>query len=135
MEEEERLMTQLWSKECEELLRQLKEDVIKGPMLARPDPTRRFYLKTDWSKNGMGAVLLQADDSPEARVAKQKEAGGGKCEFDKSAHGLRLRPIAFVSRKTQTRLEKSAHSYVGEAGTIRWAIGKFRKYLYGAEFT
>eukprot|EP00957_Ditylum_brightwellii_P088127 6712793-Ditylum_brightwellii.AAC.1 len=83
----------------------------------------------------MGAVLLQADDSPEAREAEQKEAEGGKCEFDKSAHGLRLRPIAFVSRKTQTWLEKSAHSYVGEAGTIRWAIGKFRKYLYGAEFT
>eukprot|EP00957_Ditylum_brightwellii_P168914 12856962-Ditylum_brightwellii.AAC.1 len=55
VEEEKRLMTQLWSQECEELLRRLKEDVIKGPMLARPDPTRRFYLKTDWSKNGMGA--------------------------------------------------------------------------------
>eukprot|EP00957_Ditylum_brightwellii_P066131 5018059-Ditylum_brightwellii.AAC.1 len=78
-------------------------------MLARPDPTQRFYLKTDWSKEGMGAVLLQADDSPDARAAEEEEQKGGKCEFDRSLGGLKLRPVAFISRKTQTGLEKSAH--------------------------
>eukprot|EP00957_Ditylum_brightwellii_P001811 139232-Ditylum_brightwellii.AAC.1 len=78
-------------------------------MLARPDPARRFYLKTDWSKEGMGAVLLQADDSAEARAAEEEEKKGGKCEFDKTLGGLRLRPVAFISSKTQTGLEKSAH--------------------------
>ena len=31
-------------------------------------------------------------------------------------------------------LEKSRHSFVGEADTVRWAIGKFRNYLWGSEF-
>ncbi len=34
-----------------------------------------------------------------------------------------------------TEAELSYHSYVGEAATGRWAIGKFRKYLTGREFT
>eukprot|EP00957_Ditylum_brightwellii_P012153 917909-Ditylum_brightwellii.AAC.1 len=54
-QEEEELMRRLWTVECEGLLQELKGDIVKEPMLARPDPTRRFYLKTDWSKEGMGA--------------------------------------------------------------------------------
>ena len=83
----------------------------------------------------MGAVLLQADDLAEARAAEAQEAKGGKCEFDRKPGGIRLRPIAFISRRTQTALENSSHSYVGEAATIRWAVGRFRHYLFGATFT
>ena len=32
-------------------------------------------------------------------------------------------------------LENSRHSFVGEEATVRWAIGKFRKYLWGLEST
>ena len=134
-QEENKLMDKLWGKEEDELLQKLKDDIISGPMLARPDPARRFYIKTDWSKDGMGAVLLQAENSEEARDAEDRERAGGKCEFDKSIDGLRLRPICFVSRATASPLEKSRHSFVGEAATVRWAIGKFRKYLWGSEFT
>ena len=94
-------------------------------MLAQPNPARRFYLKTDWSKDGMGAVLLQADDSEEARAAEEREVQGGKCELDRTPDGLRLLPIAFIPRRTKTAFEKSSHSYVGEAATIRWAVGQF----------
>lgn len=134
--QERKRMAELWTDECEALLTDMKRQVLAGPVLARPDPRRRFYLKTDWSKDGMGAVLLQADDSEEARAAEEREKHGGRCEFDCSASGLCLRPIAFISRKTQTGLlERSSHSYVGEVATIRWAMGKFKKHLVGAEFT
>lgn len=66
----------------------------------------------------MGAVLLQADDSDGARKAEEQERNGGRCKFDRTLDGLRLLPIAFISRKTQTSLEQSTHSYVGEAATI-----------------
>ena len=129
-------MTSIWTQECEALLSQLKEEILAGPVLARPDTKRRFYLKTDWSKDGMGpAVLLQADDSEGAREAEASEADGGKCLFDRTIEGLRLRPIAFISRRTQTAVEKSSHSYVGEAATIRWAVVNFINYLFGASFT
>ena len=28
-------------------------------MLARPDPSQIFYIKTDWSKDGIGSVLIK----------------------------------------------------------------------------
>jgi hypothetical protein len=127
-------MTRLWDDEHEKVLSELKRDILAGPVLARPDPNRRFYLKSDWSKEKMGAVLLQADSSPQAKAAEAKELEGGRCEFDRRKSGLRLRPIAFIDR-TCTLPEHSFHSYVGEVSAGRWAIGKFRKWLYGAEFT
>ena len=131
---EHQQMTELWTTQHDEILAQLKKDVIAGPILARSDPSRHFYLKTDWSKDKMGAVLLLADDSPTASTAEDRERAGGKCDFDCTKSGLRLRPIAFLDRTT-TPPEWSFHSYVGEVATGRWAIGKFFKYLYGTEFT
>ena len=43
------------------LLERLKGDIWEGPTLARTDPSQRFYIDTDWSKDGIGSVLLQAD--------------------------------------------------------------------------
>ena len=53
-------MQNLWSKEDQRLLERIKKDILSGPTLAIPDPYRRFYIKIDWSKDGMLAVLLQA---------------------------------------------------------------------------
>ena len=51
--------------------------------LERPDPYFIFYIKMDWSKDGIGAVLLRQDSSAEARKSETQEKAGGKCEFDK----------------------------------------------------
>ena len=132
--EERKLMTALWTSAHSDLLEALKSEIISGPVLARPDPERRFYVKTDWSKDGIGAVLLQADDTDKSREAEATEASGGPCLFDRTKKGLRLRPIAFLSRSTTAR-EQSYHSYIGEACAGRWTFGKWKKYLIGREFT
>ena len=82
----------------------------------------------------MGAVLLQADVSEEARKSEAQEKDGVKCEFDKYLEGMRLRPIYFILRSTVLPLEKSRHNFVGEAYSVRWYIGNFRNYLWGSEF-
>jgi hypothetical protein len=46
----------------------------------------------------MGSVLLQAETTTKAEEALLAEINGGKCEFDKTINGLRLRPLAFISR-------------------------------------
>ena len=51
-------------------MERLKWGIMTGSMLERPYPYRIFYIKTDWSKNGMGAVIIQADKSVEARKAE-----------------------------------------------------------------
>ena len=42
---------------------------------------------------------------------------------------------SFILISTVAPLEKSRHIFVGEAATVRWYIGNFRKYMWGAYFT
>jgi len=123
-----------WTQEDDCILDDLKETVLSAPILQRPNPKRRYFLKTDWCKDGMAAVLLQRDDSPEAAAAEERENQGEPCEFDLTQTGLRLHPIKFIARRT-TKEEHSWHAYLGEAGTACWAMEKFRFYLFGPEFT
>ena len=125
-----------WNDEDQTLLIELLDELITRPTLARPDYTRRFYLKTDWCRLGMAAVLLQADpDNQKAEQSENQEANKeGQCEFDKHMHRLRLRPIAFSSRKC-TDSEGNMHSFTGEAATGVWAIEKYKRHLFGKEFT
>jgi hypothetical protein len=62
-------MATVWDQEDQLLLNELIDKLITRTTLARPDYiTRRFYLKTDWCRLGMAAVLLQADpDNEDAR--------------------------------------------------------------------
>ncbi|CAJ1950404.1 unnamed protein product [Cylindrotheca closterium] len=97
-EEEAEQVKAQWEPQDDKTLDKLKQAIVTGPILKRPNPKRRFYLKTDWSNNAMGPVFLQADTTEEAGESMRKEIEGGKCEFDKSMSKLRLRPIAFISR-------------------------------------
>ena len=54
------LMQNLWMPEEKMLLYQLKEGIMEGTMFEIPDPYQRFYIKTDWNKEGIEAVLLQS---------------------------------------------------------------------------
>ena len=60
-QQDSHLLATLWSAECLALLLALKTEILEGPVLARPDSSRRSYLKFDWCKDGMGAALLQAE--------------------------------------------------------------------------
>ena len=128
------ILDSVWGKEDDNLLQDLKTSILQEPILKRPDSSLRFYLKTDWSKMAMGAALLQPDTAEPSMSAMNAEIHGEPCKFDATLSGLRLHPVAFISRRT-SEPEKSYHSYVGEAGTGIWAIEKFRPYLFGREFT
>ena len=124
-----------WLPEHQTLLDELKKELISGLLvMARPNPNRRFYVKTDWSRLAMGAVLMQARDDDKSELAESLEAQGGPCLFELQTNGIRLRPIACISRAT-SGTETSYHSHTGEASVGLWAFNKWRKYLIGAEFT
>ena len=53
-------MQNLWNPEYQRLMEWLKKETLSGPILSIPDLYRRFYIKTDWFKDVMGAVLLKA---------------------------------------------------------------------------
>lgn len=78
-------MLSVWKQDAQDLLEGMKQELFSNSTLERPDWDRRFYLKTDWSKFAIGAVLCQ--DNPEDEVAfKAKQIGtvGSPCLFEKA---------------------------------------------------
>jgi hypothetical protein len=79
--EEAQHLRALWTEEDDTLLKDLKQAILNNPVLQRPVPNRRFYLKTDWSALAQGAVLLQAGCSEEEEVAMMREIDGEECNW------------------------------------------------------
>ncbi|GFT79780.1 retrovirus-related Pol polyprotein from transposon opus [Nephila pilipes] len=63
----------LWTDECEESFRQLKEALTSSPLLAYPQPDKLFILDTDAIKESAGAVLSQEIDDRECVIAESME--------------------------------------------------------------
>jgi hypothetical protein len=97
-EEEAKLLTTLWTSKDDELFGTLKNEILAGPILKRPDYDSRFYVKTDWSQNRMGGALCQPDCNEAEELAMLREIEGGKCELDKTISGARLRVIETIAR-------------------------------------
>jgi hypothetical protein len=135
-EEEASLLEQEWIDEHKKLFNALRLEASSSPMLARPSDEKRFYLRTDWSSLGRGAVLAQPSDDPAAIEAMNREIAGGKCESDLTISNTTkcLQPISFISERFTTQSKKTLHSCMGEAGTGVWAMEKFRFFLVGKEF-
>jgi hypothetical protein len=112
----------------------IKAKILAKPILQRANIRFRMYLKTDFSSLSLGFALCQPNDDPESVNAMNEEIAGGPCRFDTKLKGLRLRPIAFGSRRTIGN-ERHFHSYPGEALCASLAIIKNRHFLWGKEFT
>ncbi|XP_069973556.1 uncharacterized protein [Penaeus vannamei] len=97
-----------WSDDKIESFNKLKLSLVSKPILCLPDESKTFYLRSDASDLGLGAVLLQDVD------------------------GVKM-AIAYASRKLLDR-EKNYATIEKECLSIVWAIHKFKLYLYGKEF-
>ena len=93
------------SEEALEAFRALKEACMNSPVLAFADYTKDFLLKTDASKEGLGAVLSQ----------KQEDG--------------QFHPVAYGSKALTTH-EKNYHSTKLEFLALKWAVTEhFKEYL------
>ena len=122
-----------WTQELIQLFNDIKLCIISSPVLARYNPDKPTFLKTDWSAEGMGWILMQPADDSISVAATKTLLSGGKCLFDLTKSGARLQPISFGSRAC-TGLERRYHSFVGEAACGRWAISQNKLYLWGSHF-
>ena len=122
-----------WTADLVALFNELKQMITSSPVLARFDPSKPTFLKTDWSGEGMGWILMQPADDEESKRATAQLLETGECVFDLSKNGARLRPVAFGSRACSD-MERLYHSFVGEVACGRWAISQNRQYLWGNKF-
>ncbi|CAI7779207.1 unnamed protein product [Closterium sp. NIES-54] len=98
-----------WGMEQEAALKDLMEAVQTATIMQLPRADKPFCLYTDWSSQGMGAILCQELDGEE-------------------------RVVAYASRSCSPA-EAKYSSYHGEGLAAVWAVKHFRVYLQGREFT
>ncbi len=99
-----------WTAECEAAFARMKQLLTEEPItLVHPDTSKRFRLITDASKVGLGAVLVQADKDGVERV------------------------VCFASR-VLLQAERNYTTGERELLAVKWAVRKFRCYLYGVCF-
>ena len=99
----------IWTPQCEEAFKTLKETLCQSPILMNPNFEKTFILQTDASDRGVGAVLTQKDDEE------------------------RERPIAYFSRKLLSREERYS-TVEKECLAIKLGIEAFKVYLLGRHF-
>ena len=99
-----------WSDGCERAFQELKERLATAPVLHPPDLSKPFYVWTDASLLGFGAVLEQLDDQG------------------------RRHPIAYASRQTNPAEAKYAPTQL-EVAALVYSVEHFEVYLLGNEFT
>jgi len=98
-----------WGKKQKDAFISLKSLICNAIVLAYPNYSRPFMLRTDASDYGLGCVI------------NQKAVDGSD------------RPIAFASRSLSS-VEKNYYSTEKECPAIVWALKKFEHYLDGQEF-
>ena len=100
----------IWSDECEEAFKKLKESLSVTPVLIYPDFSKEFILDTDASFDTIGAVLSQKDDKGNERVVAY------------GSHTMNKHEIGYcITRK--------------ELLAIYFFTQHFKHYLYGKKFT
>ncbi|CAM5174234.1 unnamed protein product [Eretmochelys imbricata] len=100
----------VWTEQCQEAFRALKEALVSGPVLANPDFDKPFVVFTDASDTGLGAVLMQEDEKGERH------------------------PIVYLSKKLLPR-EQHYAAIEKECLAMVWALKKPEPYLFGRHFT
>ena len=98
----------IWSEHCQASFDQIKSLLSQPPILALPDLSQNFILRTDASDVGIGASLLQE-------------------------HNGTLHPVIYVSRKLLQR-EQNYSIIERELLAIIWAVHKLSRYLLGQQF-
>ncbi|CAM4525184.1 unnamed protein product [Lepidochelys olivacea] len=100
----------VWTEQCQEAFRALKEALVSGPVLANPDFDKSFVVFTDTSDTGLWSVLMQEDGKGERH------------------------PIVYLSKKLLPR-EQHYAAIEKECLAMVWALKKLEPYLFGRHFT
>ncbi|CAF0985152.1 unnamed protein product [Brachionus calyciflorus] len=98
-----------WDENCQNAFKSLLNSLCNPPILAYPDFSKTFYLATDISNYGIGAVLCQKNDQDQERVI-------------------------FYASRSLNNAERNYSTIERELLGIVYAVEKFRYYLYGTEF-
>ena len=97
-----------WGQTQEKAYQTIKFHLTDEPILRLPDSVKTYYLQTDASNTGIGAVLMQKHDE-------------------------KLFPVCYASKKLSSA-ERNYSTIEKECLAVVWGIKRFHLYLYGVPF-
>ena len=97
-----------WGETQEKAYQSMKALLAKEQVLRLPDPGKIYFLRTDASDTGIGAVLMQKHDG-------------------------KLFPVRYGSKKLSSA-ERNYSTIENECLAIVWGFKRFHLYLYGVPF-
>ena len=97
-----------WGEAQEKAYLNIKALLTREPILRLPDPEKTYFLRTDASDEGIGAVLMQEYDG-------------------------KLFPVCYGSKKLSSA-ERNYSTIEKECLAIVWGFKRFHLYLYGVPF-
>ena len=97
-----------WGEAQEKAYQTIKSYLTSEPILRLPDPAKTYFLRTDASNNGIGAVLMQR-------------------------HDVKLFPVCYAIKKLSSA-ERTYSAIERECLAIVWGIKRFHLYLYNVPF-
>ena len=98
-----------WGEAQEKAYQSIKALLTKEPVLRLPDSRKVYFLQTDASDSGIGAVLMQMK------------------------HDGKLFPVCYASKKLSSA-ERNYSTIEKECLAIVWGFKRFHLYLYGVPF-
>ena len=109
-----------WGTEEYDAFNRLKNALVSAPVLACPDFSRRFFLQTDASTSGLGAVLTQfLDDGGERVIAYASRTLSG-AEKNYSATELECLAVVWGIRRMRSYLEGYAFTVITDHQSLKW---------------
>lgn len=106
-----------WNNEYQRCFDELKECLIKAPILKTPNDSLQYVLQTDASAYAVGCILIQV---PEGKILP---INNNTCHY-----------IKFASRSL-TESEQNYSASKRELLAIVFGLKKFTEYLFGKQFT
>lgn len=104
-----------WGTEAQAAFDDIRRTLTSFPVVRTPDWSRSFIIETDASVEGFGAVLAQRFSYPHSETGK----------LVKEVH-----PVEYISRSTKPS-EKRYSAFLLELVAVKWALEKFKPYVFG----
>ncbi|GAA5917755.1 hypothetical protein JCM8208_006849 [Rhodotorula glutinis] len=104
-----------WEKKHQNEFDDIRKALTSFPVIRAPDWSLPFIIETDASRIGLGAVLSQ-------RFRYEHPESGEVVE--------RVHPIEFASKGTKPS-EKRYSAFLLELVAVKWALEKFKAYIFG----
>ena len=104
-----------WNEQTQEAFDDIRRTLTTFPVVRTPDWSRPFIVETDASVEGFGAVLAQRFSYPHPESGKLVEE---------------VHPVEYISRNTKAS-EKRYSAFLLELVAVKWALEKFKPYVFG----